>query len=170
MLERFLGGKNWIFFAGWMVSSTCVNMLWWEHLTTFIDMTTLLIAGQDYPRMYRYRLWWAELTVHPTFLSRCWHRSKIDQVIHVVNQRTKLTRVLGETALKSFHSGLLNCRHFVGELWSVANGYNCGSKKTSFVIFISVVYIFLRGCEHEYTQKNAVNATWSWRDLATLWN
>ncbi len=27
------------------------------------------------------------------------------------------------------------------------------------VIFISVVYIFLRGCEHEYTQKNTVNAT-----------
>ena len=28
-----------------------------------------------------------------------------------------------------------------------------------FVILISVVYIFLRGCEHEYTQKNTVNAT-----------
>ena len=27
------------------------------------------------------------------------------------------------------------------------------------VILISVVYIFLRGCEHEYTQKNTVNAT-----------
>lgn len=37
------------------------------------------------------------------------------------------------------------------------------------VIFISVVYIFLRGCEHEYIQKNTVNPTWSWRDLATVW-
>ncbi|MDO8343948.1 MAG: hypothetical protein Q7T48_12155, partial [Cellvibrio sp.] len=46
-----------------------------------------------------------------------------------VNQRAKLARVLGETALKSFHSGLLNNRHLVGELWSVTNGYYCGSKK-----------------------------------------
>ena len=49
-----------------------------------------------------------------------------------VNQRAKLARVLGETALKSFHSGLLNNRHLVGELWSVTNGYYCGSKKTAF--------------------------------------
>ncbi len=45
----------------------------------------------------------------------------------IVNQRAKLTRVLGKTALKSFHPRLCNIRYFIGELWSVNHGYNCRS-------------------------------------------
>ena len=48
-----------------------------------------------------------------------------------VNQRAKLTRVLGETALKSFHPRLYKIRYFIGASWSVKNGYYCGSKKTA---------------------------------------
>ena len=45
-----------------------------------------------------------------------------------VNQRAKLTRVLGETALKSFHPRLYKIRYFIGASWSVTNGYYCGSQ------------------------------------------
>ncbi|PXW79995.1 hypothetical protein C8R34_1568, partial [Nitrosomonas sp. Nm84] len=31
-----------------------------------------------------------------------------------VNRRAKLTGILGKSALKSFHPGLLNIRHLVG--------------------------------------------------------
>jgi transcriptional regulator with XRE-family HTH domain len=48
-----------------------------------------------------------------------------------VNQRAKLTRVLGKTALKSFHPRLCKIRYFVGEPWSVNHGYNCRSQKTT---------------------------------------
>jgi hypothetical protein len=48
-----------------------------------------------------------------------------------VNQRAKLTRVLGETALKSFHPRLYKIRYFIGASWSVTNGYYCGSKKAA---------------------------------------
>jgi hypothetical protein len=48
-----------------------------------------------------------------------------------VNQRAKLTRVLGKTALKSFHPRLFKIRYFVGASWSVRNGYYCGSQKAT---------------------------------------
>ena len=34
-----------------------------------------------------------------------------------VNQRAKLTRVLGKTALKSFHPRLYKIRYFIGASW-----------------------------------------------------
>ena len=49
-----------------------------------------------------------------------------------VNQRTKITRVLGKTALRSFHPSLLNYRSFAGEPWSDTDGYNCRNQKASF--------------------------------------
>lgn len=49
-----------------------------------------------------------------------------------VNQRAKLTRVLGKTALKSFHPRLCKIRYFVGEPWSVNDGYHCRSQKTTY--------------------------------------
>jgi type I restriction enzyme S subunit len=49
----------------------------------------------------------------------------------IVNQRAKLTRVLGKTALKSFHPRLFKIRYFIGEPWSVNNGYNCRSQKAA---------------------------------------
>ena len=52
--------------------------------------------------------------------------------IELVNKRAKLTRVLGETALKSFHPRLYKIRYFIGASWSVKNGYYCGSKKATF--------------------------------------
>ena len=54
-----------------------------------------------------------------------------DFLATVVNQRAKLTRVLGKTALKSFHPRLCKIRYFVGEPWSVNHGYNCRSQKTT---------------------------------------
>lgn len=51
---------------------------------------------------------------------------------HGVNQRAKLSRVLGKTALKSCHSGLFNNRLFAGESWSVAHGYHRRNQKASF--------------------------------------
>lgn len=38
------------------------------------------------------------------------------------------------------------------------------------MIFTSVVCIFLRGCRYEYTQKNALNAVRSTRNIAIIWN
>ncbi len=49
-----------------------------------------------------------------------------------VNRHVKLTRILSKSALKSFHSELLNYRHFAGELWSDRDGYNCRDQKVSF--------------------------------------
>ncbi len=48
-----------------------------------------------------------------------------------VNQRAKLTRALGKTALKSFHPRLFKIRPFVGEPWSVNHGYHRQSQKTT---------------------------------------
>jgi len=55
----------------------------------------------------------------------------VQQVKANVNQRAKLTRVLGETALKSFHPRLYKIRYFIGASWSVRNGYYCGSQKAT---------------------------------------
>ena len=42
-------------------------------------------------------------------------------MLSTVNRRAKLTGILGKSALKSFHPGLLNIRHLVGEFWSDNN-------------------------------------------------
>ena len=42
-----------------------------------------------------------------------------------VKKRAKLSRILGERALKSFHPRLFNDRFFTGESWSVSNGRYC---------------------------------------------
>ncbi len=49
-----------------------------------------------------------------------------------VNRHAILTRILDKSALKSFHPGLLNTRHLVGEFWSDHNGYYCRNKKATF--------------------------------------
>ncbi|MDR4513229.1 Mu transposase domain-containing protein [Nitrosomonas sp.] len=43
----------------------------------------------------------------------------------LVNRHVKLTRILGKSGLKSFHSEMINYRHLAGELWSDRDGYNC---------------------------------------------
>ena len=56
----------------------------------------------------------------------------------VVNQRKKLTRVMRKTALKNFHPRLYKIRYFVGELWSVRNGYYAIILKASFAVYKDV--------------------------------
>jgi putative ATP-dependent endonuclease of OLD family len=66
-------------------------------------------------------------------LSRALHQED-DTIpdLSTVNQRAKLTRILGKTALKSFHPRLFNNRLFAGESWSVAHGYYCRNQTASF--------------------------------------
>ena len=120
-MESIVSIKKIIFVAFAIEDETQRNFLKGQSLLTnspfeYIDMSVTEAYESNWKDKVRTRIF----------------RSHGVIVLVIVNQRAKLTRVLGGTALKSFHSGLLNNRHLVGELWSVTNGYYCGSKKTAF--------------------------------------